>query len=519
MIAVVAAIPRIRSTGHMTVDETLWIDRTTRFGDAITTWNPARASATNDGVATMPGVTTMWVGNIARVLHSAARSIGLVSQDSDFATSPSGILFAEVCMAVLSSILIGLLVWVVWRWLGPLAAVATGMLLATEPFLVGHGAVLHTDELTALFGALAVASFGVLYGYGDDPPRHVDRWAVFFGATTALAALTKMSAAMVLAPLAILGIIAIVRDLRRRRGHWLHAPAVRGTIVAAGTFAALVLALWPALWADTSNQIELLRRSAKLAEGGHDNFFQGQPTSSPGPTFYWVATPLRMTPWFLAATVLLAPLALFDRHRQRQVLVLISTFTFSAVVLTLSSKKLDRYVLPILPLLAMMVGVGLAYLWELIRPRLSADRRLPTAVAGIACAAMVLHAIWITPWSLLYFNPAVGGSARAERTVVVGWGEGLDQAFTFIRAREGAEVCARINVDSSYDRLAERFECGGKPLPGEPSSYRVIYINHTQRGLGYPQGKLVGTVVIRGLPIARVYDLRLPDDPDADPGS
>ena len=45
-------------------------------------------------------------------------------------------------------------------------------------------------------------------------------------------------------------------------------------------------------------------RSVNLGATGHKQFFMGEITETPGPAFYAVALPLRMTPWFLAGLAL-----------------------------------------------------------------------------------------------------------------------------------------------------------------------------------------------------------------------
>jgi hypothetical protein len=152
-VGVSALIPRLVTAGtFQTTDETLWIVRTTTFSDGLMSLDPSRMSASRDALATMPGVTTMWVGSIGRLLWAAADALGLREGSEALAASRSGMAFTHVVMAVVTSALIAAFVMIARRWCGTVAAATAGVLLATEPFLVGHGSLLHTDELTMLFG-------------------------------------------------------------------------------------------------------------------------------------------------------------------------------------------------------------------------------------------------------------------------------------------------------------------------------------------------------------------------------
>jgi hypothetical protein len=81
--AVSAFIPRMLTAGHhLTYDELVWMRRTVRYSDALSTANLAgMTAATGDQVATLPGVPTMIVGSIARFFYGAGQKIGVVSDE------------------------------------------------------------------------------------------------------------------------------------------------------------------------------------------------------------------------------------------------------------------------------------------------------------------------------------------------------------------------------------------------------------------------------------------------------
>jgi len=174
--ALLAALPRALTAGHFrTWDETLWMARSLRFSGAVATGNTADASASAGwDLVTMPGVTTMWIGSAARAVWSGGRHLGLWAHaaGATFDSSRSGLALAQLGVAAVTSALVGVLVLLVAAWAGQVAAGVAGVLLATEPFLVAHGAVLHTDELMTFSG---VARCSPLLWCSACPPRRGGR--------------------------------------------------------------------------------------------------------------------------------------------------------------------------------------------------------------------------------------------------------------------------------------------------------------------------------------------------------
>lgn len=519
LVTVGALVPRLLSAGKsMTSDEGLWLERTVRFGDAIVAGDLARASASVDKVATMPGVTTMWIGNLARGFHRLGKLVGLVGGDADFGTDHSGFVAAQMTMGVVTALLVGLIVWLAWDWIGAVPALAAGVVLATEPIMVGNGILLHTDALLMLFGTIAVIAFARLFGWGGDPPDRPVIWAVLAGGSSSLALLTKISAGILVPSLGLLTAIAIVGDVRRTIGdgrRWYHAPTIRHAAIILGVGVAFVLALWPAIWADGSTQYDLVREAAGLAGRGHRQLFRGEVTRDPGPWFYLVGTPYVLTPWFLLSILLFTPLAFVDRTRRRQVLVLGLTFGIGLMVLSTGSKKFLRYSLPILPQLAMLVGIGLDRSTAWVRTRFpTVPPRLPSGVGIGLVAITFVNAVAVSPWHLVYVNPVLLTPERAERTILIGRGEGIDLAARKIVELENGD-CEHATVSGVRKRMLISEPCVSTPPKGERARYRIEYINARQRSGAKTSGTLVGTVHARGFDLVRIY--RNDDHPD--PGS
>ena len=526
--AVSAFIPRMLTAGHhLTYDELVWMRRTVRYSDALSTANLAgMTAATGDQVATLPGVPTMIVGSIARFFYGAGQKIGVVS-DEPFAQAWTGLQSAQIALAIATSLLIGLLVWLNWQWLGAIPSMTVGFFMATEPLLVGHGAVLHTDELLGLLAACTVVLLARLLGRGGPPLERPVATAVVAGILAALTALTKLSAVAFI-PGAVLLICWVawrrVVSSRRAGGRWqdglgsvLEPLAI---IILAG--AATVAILWPAIVVAPGDQLGVLRKSASLADAGQFSVFQGEITFAPPGLFYFVTTPFRMTPWFMLAAVILVPIGLTDRHRRRQFLTIVVFIVTTVTVLTLTPKKIDRYIIEVLPLLAVATGIGAARLVEHLRsgrfgPLVAGcvdryPRTLPIT-AAVALVAATGYAVHVSPWGGIYFNPLLGGSDRAESLLVVGWGEGIRDADAIIARREAGN-CDNIMVAMAFPYFDQAITCGRATKVGNAADYRIIYINDRQLDLSGEVAEFrarntpVGVVEERGIVLAEIYDLR-----------
>jgi hypothetical protein len=133
------------------------------------------------------------------------------------------------------------------------------------------------------------------------------------------------------------------------------------------------------------------------------------------------------------------------------------------------------------------------------------------------------------PYYLSYYNPAMGGSSKAPETMLVGWGEGLDQAAEYLTELGKSRVS--VPVSWYFDVFAHFFRDPALPMPLQPeisdaelryllsADYAVIYIHQWQRQM--PKQLLdvlarqapIHSVWIDGLEYVRIYNLQAPPRP------
>jgi hypothetical protein len=499
-------------------DERSWTRRSSFFWEALASGNLGAASASPNGEkATMPGVTTMWIGTLGRGLWGAGRKLGLwdVPESSerggfrDFIGTRTGLDVAQGCMAVVVVVLLGVLVVLVTLWAGRIAGATVGLLLATEPFLVAQGAILHTDELVAFFAVGALVAWALALGL-PHPTKYAGR-RVLFAATGVLyagAVLTKLTALTIAPSFVLLGLWALARSLRARGTACRWRRMLGLTALTVACCVAVIVVAYPALWVDPVGELRLIQASARLgSDNGAPQFFRGKPTATPGPLFFGVALPLRMTPWFVAATVgsmLIAPL----RGQGRRALVVAAMGVPTLIALSFAGTQYDRYGVVVVTVAAVLVGLGAQAVTTAVTRSHPESRRVVGALA-CACAVVVsVHALIVAPWAHSYFNPALGGADRALELVPVGSGEGMEEAGEMV-AELADGHCDGVTV-RGYPIVGAQDRCGRAAALGEVPTYVVVYIRNSQTIPAFVALDVIGRPLLKvarlhGIPYLQIY--------------
>jgi 4-amino-4-deoxy-L-arabinose transferase-like glycosyltransferase len=472
-----------------TIDEKLWIERSDRFVDAV-----AGARFGDTVQSGHPGVTTMWVGGLAQRTLPADASLR-----ARYAR-------ARVWTAAVSAALIVLIWWLVGMLAGGLSAAFAGLLLAFDPFLMTHNRVLHLDGFLALF---MVSSLLALLVATRDGGR---RMVLLSGGLAGLAALTKQPAALLIPATVIL----LWRDgggIARRFGWWSLAAAV------------VAVALWPALWVRPWHAAAIMAGGSgrAVAETSSAGFFFGGRVAQPGPFFYPVALALRTSivtlPGFIFA-IAWAVRRRKDDVTARHAGMLLASAAWFVVFLIVAPKKADRYLLPAIVAadVALAIAAGRWVGAWLERGRSRAFRSVVVVAGGVVAIALhAVPAITLNPYQNAAYNWLVGGPIAAQRAIVVGWGEGLDEAAERLSRLPGA---ASMTVAvSRVTQFAEffpgktiRIEDSALDHPGgAPADLVLFYISSVQVGkyedvwARYRNRTPFYELTINRIPYVRVY--------------
>jgi len=477
-----AAAPRLVDIdAHLTPDELRWVCRTLNFHTAVRSGDWAGTVQTGH-----PGVFTMWLGGLGLPVDpTASWSVACSASASSeliYALPPADrdvllerLMAGRRRVALFSALGIALSALAVGRLFGSRTAAAAAPMLALDPFYLAHSRVLHLDAVLTTNVLLCLLCL-LVYREGQG------RRAWLTGSGIALgAALVSKSPALYLMGFGLLYLMAAgLRDRRAPRsiagdaGQWLATA-----VVTAGV-------LWPALWG--ASHVALDAYVADFARHGtavleDASFFAGAVRDDAGAGFYPLIVLLRASPLALLGLAMLGAMRGQARNA-RAAGVLVAFAVGFGLFLTLATKEFDRYLLPAFPMLDIAAAVGFAAAWSHVRRQQPPIGRERSTVA-LACATAALQALLVLPvhpYYGMWYDPLVGGAPLAVRTVLVGWGEGLDQAAAFLNARPDAE---RLTVASRYRAafapLLDGTNIQTQRFDPESTDYLAIMLNQVQR--------------------------------------
>jgi hypothetical protein len=519
LLFLVAFVPRVLTAVHGFVhqDERRWLVRSEHYARALLSGDFANATSSTEGSHTMPGITTTVVGGIGRVLWGGLRDLGVVSYDGQYYDhARSALIISQVLMAAATSALLVLLWWVLTKWSTRIVATTAVVILATEPILVADGTKLKTDSFLMLFGAIGAFALAAAL----DVPQRTDRsltrrtrWLLVVVAGIGVGgALASKLTALTFGPFFVgLVVYAAIRAWRSRAS---LRDVVTFTGLAIVVAAALIAVIWPAIWANPSNQLEAMRGTSRLQSSGHLQFFFGKLTEDPGPFFYFVVVPFRMTPWLFLVSVPSLVVSLRVRVLRGFAVVALAYAVVPFATIALSPTKFDRYTFPLWPVFAVLVGLLVQAIANWSAARGPRGRRRFAIVAAGAITGVVVYTMLVVPYGYIYGNPLLGGSQVADRVMQLGV-DSATEAGDYIRDREGDRCASRIIRSRFPTQLW--FPCGRLTrgaLQVRPGDYVVVFANRAkvlteeQIAALHRESRVVKTIRARGVDVADVLQVR-----------
>jgi len=272
--------------------------------------------------------------------------------------------------------------------------------------------------------------------------------------------------------------------------------------VAAITF----FVLWPAMWVDPAQALHLtfskLFTDQEAGTGNLGLFWMGQFVEDPGAAFYPVAFLLKSTPWLFIGLILnlwFIPSTVRTGIRssphdsRNSISSLISLWLFALtylILMTIASKKSIRYMLPAFPTFYLLAGwafhQGGASVVRWSKKRQSRiSSFIPHPLSFLLVFLLGVFTLIYHPYYFTYYNPLVLGWRWAPQALLVGWGEGLDEAGRYLNKQSPDRVAAW------YESIFPIFYQGQvEPVvPQEnliTADHAILYINQVQRDIPGP---------------------------------
>lgn len=538
VIFILALFPRLLNLDvFVGPDEFTWDGRSANFTHAVVGGQWAKTY--QDGY---PGVTLMWVETVGAWLrYGEQRLIGPADWEAIVgpADTMTNLSHKRQVLAGFNVLLVVAGVLLVQRLFGSQTAWLAGFLWAFDPFLLTESRALRSEGILTGFMSLAVLSFLL---YVRQPKL---RYAVLAGILTGLAVLSKVSG-IALLPVGGVAIGAAtwwdtLATLKVRLQKVVVAWLVWG-----GAVLLTLFVVWPALWV---GPVQVVRQmyayvDVRVTEGneGGKSFFMGEPRADEevGSIFFPVALLYRTTPFQWLGLILL-PVIIWLIWRGRRTpnkqddpagptlsglrfLALLGTLLlFLTIYLTMissSTLKYDRFIIPMLPTLNVLAAVGLVNIWQWFAkfPILQGHTAspLPGLLATLLMLVSQLALVWPHhPYYYTYWNPLLGGLTQAVKVLPVGVGEGLDQAAAYLNQLPQAEQIKLALANST--KIEPIFKGQTIALDNQDgrwvqADYVLIYISQLQRAkhdpnlINYLRRKApVFVVTLHGLEYAWLY--------------
>ncbi len=547
LVLVICAIGLPRGLGqgsYVTIDENLWLYRSANFFQALS--NSDFANTFQKG---HPGVTVTWIGTMSFLISYPAyvkQDPGQLSKSQIFLhyvedahREPLQLLQTSRKLAVLVNILVLILAYLSAIPLVGFYPASLGFLfIAFDPFAIALSRLLHPDSLLGPLMLLALVAMAAYFFRGR---------RLFHLALSAVAAgfswLTKSPSLFLIPFFGLLSLLEIrnigLQNLRLGGKGWgrLIKPGLIWLAIAALVF----VVFWPSMWVNPLGTLKnVFGQAINYAEEGHNInlFFAGKiyPGSIRDLTFYPVNFLWRTTLPVLIGLVLAGLAFIFRRKLDfpKEIRWTIFTLALFAVLFTaflsVGGKKFDRYLIPIFAPLDLVAGLGWAVIVQNVFQNtlsLGYSNLRSKAIIGFARTAVILGVIIAQFANVLqarasylsFYNPSLGGITKASNVMMIGWGEGLEQAANYLNDKPNA---GKLVVLSWYPQIFSynfvgrtiQKDFSANPEDLEKADYYVVYINQWQRDLPSPEfihymeGLTPEHVVqINGVDYVRIYHL------------
>lgn len=555
----IVGIPRLLSLeAHWSSDEHLWLRRGAQF---ITSVQTGQFNQTL--VAYHPGVTTMWLSGIQRLL--------LGNKATWY--SPKNLAVARwfICIAISTGLVTAF--FLLRRLFGTWCATSAWTFLVVDPFFLAQTRRVHTDALATIFILLTILLFLMFcITYKEKQNWYRYRYLIFASITFGFACISK-SYSLILLPWFFV-CLWIFRTRNVRVCEFLYDTCVTGIIFLNWSLLT-VFVVWPIFWnpiglllgtfllvtnlffqhaAQTGKHVYYYGAGAALAliictsyavkilwivldkvgwaittPHNVEHFFFGEIAADPGWLFYPVALLIKSTPFVLPLA--LGVILFLWKHRKHPhfsqyfkiTITIGAVVVFFIMFLSITSKKFSRYLLPAFPMLDLLAGIGLFYTVKWVGARFK--KRYFQKIAHVVCVVCVLLLTTVPvfaqhPYYSTYYN-FCWRITDITKIFTIGYSAGLDIAAKYLNQKPDAHQMT-VQVSTIGAQFFHPYFIGKvyqlppkhlKEIPSPPPvGYEVVYLRDSQIKWapqeGTRGGQLEHVITLNGIEHVWIYRVR-----------
>ena len=330
-----------------------------------------------------PGVTLMWLGTLGIKIFNLYNETTLkVSPDSVQAIF--GLHFVQKLMVVISiGLTLSSIFYVLNKLFGKKYALLSVFLISFEPFYIALTRAFHLEGLQSTFMLAAIVWFYYWYINLENKNFISKNSLKLFSACffSALAFLTKTTALYLIPFFGLWILINTFKTKKIKNGifnflQWL-LPSL-----------GFVFLLWPALWVIPLQVFNILYQGVVVVgvETEHIQYFFGKLVEDPGWYFYFVVFLFRSSYWLIIGfmgTLLTFITSYYSQKSQNKfsktlknifspeqtnfIVYNLYYILFYFIMLSIPSKKLDRYVLPLMISSVLIASFFINYYFDKIK--------------------------------------------------------------------------------------------------------------------------------------------------------
>jgi len=374
-----------------------------------------------------PGVTLMWLGALGIKIYN-------LTSPKDSLNTVFGLNTVQKVLVVLAiGATLSFIFYVLKKLFGNKYAFISVFLLLLEPFYVALTREFHLEGLISTFMLASILWF--YYWLEDNSKSRRFLASSFFAA---LAFLTKTSS-LFLIPFFGLSILVFSKKSLKE----IIVPFAKWLVLVA----IFCFVMWPALWVNAPEVFKVLYKGIFTVgiEGDHEQYFFGKLVSDPGVLYYPVVFFFRSSVYLMLGLVgaVVFRKKFVDKKTSRFILFLALYAFFYALELTISSKKLDRYLIPSVTSLVLIASFF--YVWLI-----SGFSKLK---AVLFFAFPILTLVCIHPDYFSYYNPVFGGLKTGIFVIEPKWMVGEKEIVKFFKQVEKDGNYKFSPEDESFEEL------------------------------------------------------------------
>jgi len=418
-----------------------WKARTYDFGEGVFTLNFEKTIQKYH-----PGVTLMWIGTFAVKVYNGYYKILLGHAPLDGIATIFELHFVQkLFLIIFMAVVLAFGFYVIKKHFGKRFCVIFAMLLGLEPFFYALTRVFHLEGLQS---TLMFVSFLWYYHFlqerrtiGKENFLHLAVSAFFAG----LALLTKTSA-VYMVPFVIL--LTFLDGFFERKENpptsvavelfQILKPLAKWFLVFCLTF----VIFWPAMWTKPQKALTELYRgvSSVGVELGHEQLYFNKFTLDPGPLYYCVVFSVRASPVLLIGFLGSIFTLRFYNYKEKKFFLYVFLFSlFYFIQITLPSKKLDRYILPVFVGFILLSSYFYLYLYS----------KLGKRYGGLVIFSVFLYLastlVFLQKDYFSYFNPIFGGLRKGIYILEPKWIIGHHEIVRYFEQKSASDSTDSTN--------------------------------------------------------------------------